>query len=186
VKRQGQLRGAGTADGARAQRPAFAASREGAMRRRRRRLATIGAAGVLATMVIALSHQYAKTYALAREQARLEHRRRDLIADNARLREEIERLQTDDRYIEEIARGQLGLVRPDEIELFVVPYDGTVSAPPRPAPSPMAAPAHEGEAGAGRADDRAEASPPPHRGIGAWAVAVRDAVRRLLRLPAQR
>lgn len=160
----------------------------GEARRRRRRLTTIGAAVLLATTPAALSHQYAKTYALARERARLEQHRRDLIAANARLREEIERLQTDDRYIEEIARRQLGLVRPGEIELLVVPYDGTVALP---AGRPHAAsPARTGEATLrvaedprairGSADVRAAAPAPPRRGMREWAAGVRDIVRRLL------
>jgi cell division protein FtsL len=161
-------------------RPLCVAGTASAARARRRRLATIGAAAVLATMLTALSHQYANTYALAREKARLEQRRRDLLADNARLRGEIERLQTDDRYIEEIARRQLGLVRPGEIELFVVPYDGTVSAPGGTASSPMAPPDQGPEP---RVDEPAAR---PHRGIGEWAVAVRDAVWRLLPFPARR
>ncbi len=72
-------------------------------------------------MLVALSAQYGRTYSLAREAARLEQHRRDLVNANALLREEIRRLQTDDRYIERLAREQLGLVRPGEIELLVVP-----------------------------------------------------------------
>lgn len=82
-------------------------------------------------MLFALSVQYARTYSLAREAARLEQHRRDLIAENQRLREEIQRLQTDDRYIERLAREQLGLVRPGEIELLIVPP----SSPPASGPA---------------------------------------------------
>ncbi len=74
-----------------------------------------------AAMLVALSAQYARTYSLAREAVRLEQHRRDLINANALLREEIRRLETDDRYIERLAREQLGLVRPGEIELLIVP-----------------------------------------------------------------
>lgn len=80
-------------------------------------------------MLFALSVQYARTYSLAREAARLEQHRRDLIAENQRLREEIHRLQTDDRYIERLAREQLGLVRPGEIELLIVPPGSPTSGP---------------------------------------------------------
>jgi cell division protein FtsB len=157
-------------------------------RRRRRRLATLGAAAVLAMVLVALGHQYAKTYALGRDAVRLEQRRRDLIADNARLREEIHRLQTDDRYIEEIARRQLGLVRPGEIELLIVPYDGTVAAPgaararrasadvPRPLRPALDPSAAGHDAGSAR----------PRRGIARWAAGVRDALRRLFHVPAPR
>lgn len=73
---------------------------------------------------IGLAREYANTYTLARQAVRLEQHRRDLIEQNTRLREEIQRLQTDDRYIERLARQQLGLVRPGEIELLIVPPDG--------------------------------------------------------------
>jgi cell division protein DivIC len=79
-------------------------------------------------MLVALSVQCARTYHLAREAAQLEQHRRDLINANARLREEIWRLETDDRYIERLAREQLGLVRPGEIELLIVPQ----GSPPPP------------------------------------------------------
>jgi len=149
---------------------------------RRRRLATIGAAALLAGVLVALSHQYAKTYALAREEARLEQRRRDLIGDNARLREEIGRLRTDDRYLEEIARRQLGLVRPGEIELLVVPYDGTISPPGAAAGRAPARIEPADRRTDPAAEGGADAAARPRRGIGAWAIGVRDAVWRLLRL----
>jgi cell division protein FtsB len=160
----------------------------GDARTRRRQLTAAGAAMLLATMPAALSHQYAKTYALARERARLEQYRRDLIADNARLRDEIERLHTDDRYLEEIARRQLGLVRPGEIELLVVPYDGTVAAPagrPRGASPVRTGDAtvrvgEDPEAARGPADVGAAAQAPARLRIGEWAAGVRDALRRLL------
>jgi hypothetical protein len=99
----------------------------------------------MAVMLVALSTQYARTYGLAREAARLEQHRLDLIRTNERLREEIRRLETDDRYIERLAREQLGLVRPGEIELLIVPQG---SPPPGDA-------AHIGEA----------AAPEPARGL---------------------
>jgi len=40
-------------------------------------------------------------------------------ADNARLREEVKRLKDDPAAIEELARGELGLMRPGE-KLFIV------------------------------------------------------------------
>ncbi len=78
-------------------------------------------------MLVALSAQYFRTYSLARQAERLEQRRRDLVAENQALREEIHRLQTDDRYIEQLAREQLGLLKPGEVELQIVP-----SQPPAP------------------------------------------------------
>jgi len=72
-------------------------------------------------MVIALGAQYVRTYTLAREVARLERHRQELRVENATIRAEITRLQTDDRYIERLAREQLGMLRPDEVELVIVP-----------------------------------------------------------------
>ena len=44
---------------------------------------------------------------------------------NEELREEIGRLQTDNAYIEHLARTELGLVRPGEIEFMLVPNGRT-------------------------------------------------------------
>ena len=38
-----------------------------------------------------------------------------LLEDNARRRDELARLKDDDLYLEELARRQLGLVRPNEV-----------------------------------------------------------------------
>ncbi len=76
---------------------------------------------------VAFVGQYARTYALAREAAQLDQRRQTLVIRNEELREEIGRLQTDNAYIEHLARTELGLVRPGEIEFMVVPsgHSGT-------------------------------------------------------------
>ena len=89
-------------------------------------------------MLVALSAQYFRTYSLARQAVRLEQRRRDLVAENQALREEIHRLQTDDRYIEQLAREQLGLLKPGEVELQIVP-----SQPPAPSSEDQATPRAE-------------------------------------------
>ena len=75
------------------------------------------------------------TIELARQAERLEQRRRDLVAENQALREEIHRLQTDDRYIEQLAREHLGLLKPGEVELQIVP-----SEPPPPSSDDPATP----------------------------------------------
>lgn len=75
-------------------------------------------------LTVGLSNQYARTYTLARHAARLEQHKKELVEQNTRLREEIQKLQTDDRYLERLARQQLGLVRPGEIELLIVPPGG--------------------------------------------------------------
>lgn len=89
--------------------------------RLRPRLLTIALGCLAGWMVVALGAQYLRTYTLAREAARLERHRQGLRIENATLRAEITRLQTDDRYIERLAREQLGMLRPDEVELVIVP-----------------------------------------------------------------
>ena len=49
------------------------------------------------------------------EQRELEHTAFDLQQQNERLRERIQRLQSDDHYLEKLARERLGLVRRGEI-----------------------------------------------------------------------
>jgi cell division protein FtsB len=78
-------------------------------------------ATVVCWTVLAFGVQYIRTYTLAREAARLERHRQDLLVQNASLLGEIRRLRTDDQYIEQLARDQLGMLRPGEIELVIVP-----------------------------------------------------------------
>ncbi len=87
---------------------------------RKKRWLVVGAVCMAAGMLIAVSTQYARTYTLARQAARLEQKRQALEAANHSLRVDIQRLQTDDRYIEKLAREQLGLLRPGEVELQIV------------------------------------------------------------------
>jgi hypothetical protein len=72
-------------------------------------------------ILVALVGQYVRTYALEREAAGLERHRQELLAENATLDAEIHRLRTDDQYIERLAREQLGMLRPGEMELVIVP-----------------------------------------------------------------
>ena len=53
--------------------------------------------------------------ALRRERQRLGEQAVALLEQNDALREQIHRLRTDDRFLEEIARRELGLVRGDEV-----------------------------------------------------------------------
>ena len=96
----------------------------------RPRLLMIALGCLAGWMVIALGAQYLRAYTLAREAARLERHRQELRLENATLRAEITRLQTDDRYIERLAREQLGMLRPDEVELVLVPSAGRDSGTP--------------------------------------------------------
>ncbi len=53
--------------------------------------------------------------ALQSHRAALEQRRNQLAADNAAVRIRIEKLRSDDRYIERQIRRELGYTRPDEL-----------------------------------------------------------------------
>jgi cell division protein FtsL len=87
----------------------------------RTRLLVAGAGSLAGWMLLAVAVQHFRTYTLVREAARLERHRDDLVLGNAALRVEIQRLRTDDRYIERLAREQLGMLRPGEMELVVIP-----------------------------------------------------------------
>ena len=107
------------------------------------RLMMVAAGSVVCWTVVAFSVQYFRTYTLAREATRLERRRHDLLAQNASLRAEIERLRTDDRYLERLARGQLGMLRPGEIELVIVQAGSTRQPTEHEPARPEVAPAQD-------------------------------------------
>ena len=52
---------------------------------------------------------------LRKEVARIQERNLKLEEENQKLKEEVKRLQSDKRYIEEIARKELGMVKEGEI-----------------------------------------------------------------------
>ncbi len=54
-------------------------------------------------------------FRIQKEVARIKEKNVKLEEENQRLREEVKRLQTDKRYIEEIARKELGMVKEGEI-----------------------------------------------------------------------
>lgn len=90
---------------------------------------------IAAVLVVAAAALYVfgvsslNVYRLNREAARLETLRRGLEEHNAILREEMKLLQTP-RYIEKLAREQLGLVKPGEVAILII------QPPPRPQPTP--------------------------------------------------
>jgi cell division protein FtsB len=53
--------------------------------------------------------------ALQSHRAALEERRNQLAADNASLRTRVQKLRSDDRYLERLIRRELGYARPDEL-----------------------------------------------------------------------
>ncbi len=89
----------------------------------RTQLLVLAAGAVVCWTVLGFALQYFRTYTLAREAARLERHRQDLLVQNASLLAEIQRLRTDDQYLERLARGQLGMLRPGEVELVIVPAE---------------------------------------------------------------
>ena len=66
----------------------------------------------------------------------------ELRARNDQLRDYARRLREDPRTIEQLARGELGLMRPDETLFIIidrsVPAAGDATAPDPPAPQPQA------------------------------------------------
>lgn len=105
-------------------------STDAAGRHHPRRL--VWALGLAGAGLFALSSTQAalRLYHLTRQVAELEHHRNRLMAENRGLREEIRRLQ-DPAYVERLAREELGLVRPGEIAVVLVPQS---TPTPRPRP----------------------------------------------------
>src|SRR3990170_3631918 len=91
---------------------------------RRRRRRTVGYLAVLVASVLMIDALVGDKGLLtmmdAREQYRLlEQSLAEARADNARLREEARRLREDPAAIEEVARRELGLIRPGE-KVFII------------------------------------------------------------------
>jgi len=99
----------------------------------------LAAASLVGWTVLGFAVQYVRTYTLAREAVRLERHRQDLLAENAALLAEIQRLRTDDQYLEHLAREQLGMLRAGEMELVIVPGGSTRRAIERDPASPTPA-----------------------------------------------
>src|SRR5437762_2652885 len=92
--------------------------------------ALVGDRGLLA-MLQARKDYDDLTFAVARQRA-----------ENGRLREEARRLRDDPLAIEEIARRELGLIRPGE-KLFIIkdlPQPSQIGPPAAPGPAPAPAP----------------------------------------------
>lgn len=60
---------------------------------------------------------------LSSEKKEMEKRITELTAENERLKKEVEALKVDRRYLESIARKELGLVKKDEI-IYLFPQQG--------------------------------------------------------------
>jgi|SRR5208282_280423 len=62
--------------------------------------------------------------ALQSHRAALEERRNQLAADNAAFRTSIQKLRSDDRYVERLIRRELGYARSDELVYKFADEDG--------------------------------------------------------------
>jgi cell division protein FtsB len=74
--------------------------------------------GVLVLLVLSVllgSHGPRDLIALQSHRAALEARRDQLAADNASFKTRVQKLRSDDRYIESLIRRELGYARPDEL-----------------------------------------------------------------------
>ena len=74
--------------------------------------------GVLVLLVLSVvlgSQGPRDLVALQSHRAALEARRDQLAADNVAFRTRVQRLRSDDRYIERLIRRELGYARPDEL-----------------------------------------------------------------------
>ena len=95
-----------------------------ALHPRRRRQRTIGYLVVLVGCVLMIDALVGEKGVLAMAQARAQYRMleqslADVRDENVRLRDEARRLKSDPLAIEEIARRELGLIRPGE-KLFII------------------------------------------------------------------
>lgn len=97
------------------------------------RAVCLAAAGILVIVfLVSFGRAAYRVYVLDRQIADLERTRSSLVEENRRLREQIRLLQQPS-YIERVAREQLGLVRPGEIAVVLVPKP-TPDPTPKPAP----------------------------------------------------
>ncbi len=91
--------------------------------RSRLRWLAIGCGALVLTLVLSalfVDGGVARHERLHEELARLKTLNDDLEQDNSRLRREVEALKHDARYVERVAREELGLVQEDEV-IFIVP-----------------------------------------------------------------
>ena len=105
-----------------------------ARRATRQRVAVAATALVsLALLAVAIfgSRGLLHLRAIALEKGLLAERITTLLRENEKLRTRLDRLRTDDRHLERLAREQLGLVRPDEV---VFRFRGRRAADPGAAP----------------------------------------------------
>jgi cell division protein FtsB len=101
----------------------------------RQRFAIVAAAAVSLALVVAIlfgSRGVLHLRALVGEETAIKQRIAGLLEENQRLRTQVRQLRDDDRYLERLAREQLGFVRPGEVVYrFAAPGHPAPEDPPR-------------------------------------------------------
>ena len=96
-------------------------------------------------MLVTIGGKAEEGYQLRQEAKALQQHIDQLQKDNRQLSQKLDYYRSD-QYIEKVAREDLGLMRPGEIPVIVVPADGTpqpslVAPTPTPAPTSVVPPA---------------------------------------------
>ena len=101
----------------------------------RQRFAVLVAAAVSLALIAAFvfgTRGLLHLRALTAEETTIRQRIAGLLTENQRLRSELHQLRHDDRYLERLAREQLGFVHPGEVVYrFPDPSRSAPAAPPR-------------------------------------------------------
>jgi len=107
-------------------------------------LPIVVAAGVLFVLVV-VGGKAVQSYEMRQEARAVERRIEDLKKENQRMSRELEYYRSDE-YIEKVAREELGLVRPGDVAVVIVPPNDGVASPSTllPTPTPTATP-HRGD-----------------------------------------
>jgi cell division protein FtsB len=99
------------------------------MRKRRLLLLILASFLILGILTFFGESGILHVFRLQKEVARIKEKNNNLEEENQKLREEVKRLKSDKRYIEEIARKELGMVKEGEvIYQFDIPSKGRESS----------------------------------------------------------
>lgn len=99
------------------------------------------AAGVLFVLVI-IGGRAVQGYEMRQETLAMERRIDDLKRENRKLVGDLDYYRGDE-YIEKVAREELGLVRPRDVPVVIVPPESSRPHPAVPVPVPAAAPSSD-------------------------------------------
>lgn len=95
-------------------------------------------------MLVMIGGKAVQGYEMRQEARAIQQRIEQLKQENRRLSRELDYLKSDE-YIEKVAREELGLVRPGDVPVVIVPPDGqrVQSTLPIPTPTPSPTPSPE-------------------------------------------